>query len=304
MVSGLPCVLGLALVAIASGQTFKTDSCELENGFKFEECGTVNSQKVCCSPEQQCVSAQPFEGDEQFTCSADRSLTGNKVVKIVLIPVFLTITFLGFASYLAIQFKKDCKMRPVLGLCIMQMIMSVFLLFSPLWVLGFYTVILNFLVANGVKSKGLAWWTYRLLFVLQFFHIIAIFGPFETFHVPFGGLSTYASTPTQATSNLEHMAGALSADEAVCSAYYGKYFDLLSIELTKEDVNPNQKTFGYCVKGWLTFVHFMCVVVGLIQCFTVFLTGQLLLNSSSSAEKAADATANALTEEKSADAII
>jgi hypothetical protein len=303
MASRLSVIFALAFVAIAYGQVtvgqvtvnFKADSCELENGFEFEECGKVNDAKVCCSPEEQCVSAKPWTGDEQFACSAARSLTGNKVVKIVLIPVFLSIVFLGFASYLIIEFKKDRNMRPVVGLCIKQVVLSGLLLFSPLWGLAFYTVVLNFLVACGVKSKGLAWWAYRLLFVLQFFHIIAIFGPFETFHVPFADLSTYKSLA--ASNNLEQFAGQLSASEAVCAGYYSNYFDLLDIEKIQEDVNPNQTTYGYCVKEWLTIVHFLCVVIGVIQCFLVFLTGRLLLNATTPTKKDDEFAINAPAQE-------
>jgi nitrate reductase NapE component len=274
----------LASLAVASGAnntaatvSFKNqkDSCELVNGFKYEECGTMNNVKVCCDQEEQCVNAKPWEGDEQFVCSKNRKLSGNKVVKIVLLPIVLSITFLGAAGYLFRKFQVIQKKDLTTGLCIKQIILSVFLLYSPVWALGLYTVILNFLVASGVNTKGLAWWTYRLLFILQMFHIIAIFGPFETFHVPFGSLATYKDS--YASNNLEAFVG--SQTEAGCSAYYGNYFNLENIELLRQNADPNQKTFGYCFQEWITTVQFFVIVVGVLQCVITFRTGQTLLDS-------------------------
>jgi hypothetical protein len=273
-------LLAAMAIAMAHAQDFKDlkDSCELKNGFKYDECGEKNSMKVCCSSEEQCVNAKPWEGDEEFACSKERKLSGNKVVKIVLLPVVLSITFLGAAGYLFMKFPKDLTT----GLCIKQVILSVFLLYSPAWALGLYTVILNFLVASGASTKGLAWWSYRLLFILQLFHVIAIFGPFETFHVPFGSLSTYQEATT-GTNNLEAFIG--SQTEAACSTYYGNYFTLLDIELSRKDVDPSQKTFGYCFQEWLTTVQFLSIVVGVVQCVIAFRTGELFLGTTASAKK-------------------
>jgi len=259
-------------VAVANTIPFKKDSCELENGFKYEECGTMDKVKVCCSAETQCVSAKPWEGDEKFECSKERLLSGNKLVKIVLLPVVLAIMFLGVAGYMIKSFPKT----PDMGLCLKQVILSVFLLFSPAWTLGFWTVILNFLVASAVNMKGLAWWAYRLLFFLQIFHIIAVFGPFDSFHVPFGDLSTYTDTKALETAPFW-------ATEAMCTTYYDGYFTLLPIEWAVKDVNPNQKTFGYCLEEWLTTVHFLCMIVGVLQGVIAFRTGQLLLGTTSAA---------------------
>jgi hypothetical protein len=266
-------IFAAVVTAVANGAgsvPFKTDSCELVNSFKYEECG---STKLCCNSEEHCIEAEPWEGDKQYACSTERKLAGNKIVKIVLLPIVLSITFLGVAGYLITKLPKDL----LTGLCITQVILSVFLLYSPVWLLGLYTVILNFLVVSGVTTKGLAWWAYRLLFILQMFHIIAIFGPFESFHVPFGGLSTYLNA--SASNNLETLAGGFSASEADCSAYYGNYFTLVPIELMKKDVDPKQNTFGYCFAEWLTIVQFICVVVGVVQCVIASRTGQLLLSS-------------------------
>jgi len=256
----------LVAVAVANVPPFKADSCELENGFKYEECGTMDKVKVCCSAETACVSAKPWEGDEKFECSEARMLSGNKLFKIVLLPVVLAITFLGVAGYMIKNFPKELNT----GLCLKQVILSVFLLFSPSWTLGFWTVILNFLVASAVSTKGLAWWAYRLIFILQFFHIIAVFGPFDSFHVPFGNWSTYTNAK---------VVESFSTSEATCTGYYDNYFTLLPIELNVKDVNPNQTTFGYCFEEWLTTVQFLCVVVGVLQSVIAFRTGQLLLDT-------------------------
>jgi hypothetical protein len=218
-------------------------------------------------------------------------LSGNKIVKIVLLPVVLSITFLGVAAFLFMKFPKDL----LTGLCIKQVILSVFLLYSPMWVLGLYTVILNFLVASGATTKGLAWWSYRLVFILQVFHIIAIFGPFETFHVPFGSLSTYQGVATTPTNNLEAVAGALSDSEADCSMYYGNYFTFRGIELVRKDVDPAQTTFGYCYTEWLTTVQFLTIIVGVVQCVISFRTGQQLLLSTPTASGKKDDAENATT---------
>merc|ERR1712032_857658 len=104
------------------------------------------------------------------------------------------------------------------------------------------------------KSHDLVWWVYRSAWPLQFFQIIAIFGPFETFHVPFGGLSTFTNT------NLANSAATLTGNVAACSAYYGGYFTLLNIEQGAENVNPNHTTFGYCIEGWLGFIQATVVI--------------------------------------------
>jgi len=259
-------------LADAEAPGLKADSCELENGFKYEECGTVNKAKVCCTPEQQCVNAKPWEGDEQFVCSSERQLSGNKLVKVVLLPVVLSLMFLGVAGYMVMKFPRELNT----GLCIKQVILSVCLLYSPAWPLGLYTVILNFFVATAVTMKGLVWWALRLSFILQIFHIIAVFGPFPSFHVPFGSDSTYTDTT---------FAELFSTNEAECSVYYGGYFNLLPIELARKDVDPNQKTFGYCFQEWLTIVQFLCIVVGVLQSVIAFRTGQLLLNSTPTSDK-------------------
>jgi len=266
------CIVAFAVAVIARAElpNLKENSCELENGFKYEECGTVNDAKVCCTPEQQCVNAKPWEGDEQFACSEARKLSGNKLVAILLCPVLLAITFLGVAGFMVMKFPRELNV----GLCIKQVILSVFLLFSPAWPLAFYTVVLNFFVASAVTLKGVVWWALRLSFILQVFHIIAVFGPFPTFHVPFGSQSTYTDAGTVP-----------STSEAECSAYYGEYFTLLPIELARKDVNPNQKTFGYCLEEWLTTVQFFCLVVGVLQCVIAFRTGQLLLNTTPASTK-------------------
>jgi hypothetical protein len=285
-------VAAVFMVAVADGAgvvPFETDSCKLKNGFEYTECGDT---KLCCNPEEACIEAEPYEGEKQYTCSKERMLSGNKIVKIVLLPVVLSITFLGVAAFLVMKFPKDL----LTGLCIKQVILSVFLLYSPMWVLGLYTVILNFLVASGATTKGLAWWSYRLVFILQVFHIIAIFGPFETFHVPFGSLSTYQGVATTPTNNLEAVAGALSDSEADCSAYYGNYFTFLGIELVRKDVDPAQTTFGYCYAEWLTTVQFLTIIVGVVQCVISFRTGQQLLLSTPTASGKKDDAENAYSD--------
>lgn len=257
------------------------NSCELPNGFKYDECGTVSGSKVCCAPEQQCISAKPKDGDEQFVCSSARKLSGDKVIKIILLPVVLAIAALGVAAYI-VKFNVKDRMTALFTL---QIVLSVFLFFSPLWTLGLYTVLLASFVAGAWKSNNeLIWWAGQVVFVLQVFHVIAIFGPFETFHVPFGSLSTYKDAGAF-TNNVEMMAGKFTSNVASCSAYYGGYFNLLPIERMAADVNPNQGTFGYCVEEWLGTVQFLCTILGVLQVASIFSTARKFLGSSVDAKE-------------------
>jgi hypothetical protein len=253
-------------------------SCELPNGFAYEECGS-GDLRACCAPEQQCISAKPKEGDELFACSASRKLVGSKAVKVVVTPLLMGIAFICVAAYMLIVGVRTTGLgEPMIWLLVTQVVLSLFLLFSPAWTFGFYTVVLGSFVHTAWKSNDLLWWVYRLALLLQVFHIIAIFGPFETFHVPFGGQSTFSN------SDLANNAASLTGNVGVCSDYYGGYFTLLPIERGVENVNPNHTTFGYCTETWLGFVQATIVILGMLQAAIVFRTVHLFFSCRDASE--------------------
>lgn len=160
-------------------------------------------------------------------------------------------------------------------LLVVQISLSFFLLFSPFWTFAFYSVLLAIFVGAAWRSSDFPWYIYRLAWILQIFQIIAIFGPLETFHVPFGGQSTFQN------SNVQQAAGTFTGDEQACSTYYENYFDLLPIERVAENVNPNQMTFGYCVRAWLGIVQFSIAMLGLLQSGVVCLTARRFVGKAS-----------------------
>jgi hypothetical protein len=178
------------------------------------------------------------------------------------------IAFIGIAAYMLVSWgiRANGLGEPMVWLLVTQVVLSLFLLFSPVWAFGFYSVLLASGVGTAWKSNDLVWWVYRLAWFLQIFQIVAIFGPFETFHVPFGGLSTFTN------SNLYNSVATLAGSVATCSAYYGGYFTLLAIELGAEGVNPNHTTFGYCTEAWLGVVQTTVVILGILQTAIAFRT--------------------------------
>jgi hypothetical protein len=255
----------LAFFFLANGVSsamVPNDQCELPNGFKFEVCGTGAEQK-CCTPDQQCISATPKDGDEQFACSAERKLVGDKVIKIVILPVLFTV---GSLSIIAFMLRRWGVKNVMTCLLVAQVAASTLLFFSPFWVLGFYSVLLAVFVGFTWTAKDLVWWVYRVAMFLQVFQVIAIFGPFETFHVPFSDLSYKAQS--------RYESAAAGMGEAQCSSSYGGFFTFHSIELAAEGMDPTQTTFGYCVEGWLGFVQLCIIFLGLLQAGVIFYSAQ------------------------------
>jgi len=239
------------------------DSCEMPNGYKKWDCGSgVNKQ--CCSLREKCINAKPKDADELFTCSPERMILGRKAVRMILLPLLGTSTVVGVVAYI-LKVNHRNKIRL---LCVVQAVFSVPLFYSPLWEVGFYSTFLAAFVAYVVDWKGGVWWVYQIAWIIQLFHLVAIFGPIESFHVPFldlsvpGTKSNLADTIQLPEKNVE----------LACSEYYGRYFTVLPIEKQAEGANPDALVFGFCDLGWLATVQSFLVLEGMLIMATTVLS--------------------------------
>jgi len=250
--------LCLTLLATCSLR-FASASCEHPNGFKLKECGSQNATTglQCCTSREVCIEVEDKNGVTHGECSSARSLDGKKAVYIVLVPL------IGFtASILAAVYMFRClnvKSSQVTRLCLTQLCLSWPLYLSKSWPMGFYAVFLSVLTAYCCLWKGAVRWLYRAVWIMQIFNVVAYFGAYEAFHVPFFGLS--GSSPGN---------DGIPADspsftsESMCSNHYGDYFMLLNLErITAKEADPALSYYGLCSLGWLGFVHVMWVLQGL-----------------------------------------
>jgi len=204
-----------------------------------------------------------------YACSAERQLSGTKVIKVVLVPVFFIFMMAFFVVYMIV--KLDIKQNHVTKLCVGAIAVSWPLLFSAFWSFGVYAAFLAIFVAVMSTSNGFPWWVYRSAWLMQVFQVVLLFGPNETFHVPLFKQS-HASESTHLAARF------LDFSEMACSTYYENYFKLLPIEQMAKDADPDTQYNGYCVLGWLGLVQgtlFLQAIVWMVMVLVsapVFLT--------------------------------
>ena len=61
-----------------------------------------------------------------------------------------------------------------------------------------------------------------------------------------------------------------------CSAYYGNFFNVESVELQNEGADPLVKFSGYCSDGWVTTVAAVIAVKTVFQLFMLVISVQML----------------------------
>merc|ERR1712217_503771 len=79
----------------AANSTAATKDCKQSNDFKYTPCGEWGKNYYCCKTRETCVGpVTPKTGNKMYVCSANRQLSGQVAIKVVLIPL----TFLLVAA--------------------------------------------------------------------------------------------------------------------------------------------------------------------------------------------------------------
>jgi len=226
-------------------------ACEQPNGFKLTECGSGHGMQ-CCTSRQACIEVEDVDGVIHGDCSQARSLDGQKAVHIVLVPLVGFATSILGAVYMVRHLKADSSR--VTQLCLAQLCLSWPLYLTMYWPMGFYAVFLSILTSYCCLWQGAIGWLYRVVWIMQIFNVVAYFGAYEAFHVPFFGLSG---------NSFDGAAGGFNS-ESSCSSYYSDYFKLLDLERTTEkEADPAVVYYGLCGIGWLGFAQVMWMLQGL-----------------------------------------
>jgi hypothetical protein len=265
----------IALLISATNAEQDPCSADKNNGFELSSCGE-GGNKVCCHPVQQvCLSGKPKEGDEQFECSSNRAFYGMKVVTVLIIPICSCIYLLVAAGIMisnSRKLKHHGRRWELALLCSAQAILSIFVVFSMWWKFALYSSFMAVIVFYMMQVKGHTWVLVTIV-VLQIFNLLATLGAYGTSgtFVPLGLLSA-----DNVKSFEQGAIDAAIASSTGCSAYYGNYFTVESVELMNEGADPLVKYYGYCGDGWMVTVAAFIAFKAVIQLFMLVLSLQLL----------------------------
>merc|ERR1719252_272104 len=118
---------------------------------------------------------------------------------------------------------------PLALLCLAQTLLSALIVFSMWWKFALYSAFVAVIVFYMMKVKGNKWVLLTII-ALQIFNLLATIGAYGTSgtFVPLGLLS--------ADNVKSWEAGAIDAamGSSGCSAYYGNFFNVESVELQNE----------------------------------------------------------------------
>jgi hypothetical protein len=266
--------IAIVLAASSLVSVSAEKNCTQSNGYKYSVCGDglKDALQKCCKAAEKCVQVKPFSGDDLTVCSDKRQLMETKAVKIVIVPLFFMILMIALIAFVVL--KCDMK-KPTTMICAVAIFLSWPFFFSKYWTFGAYTMLLATLVAVAAASgkadsvyPKMPFWTYRLIWGLAIFQIIALLGPFEAFHVPIFGQSKTAT-------NLELIKNVYS--QTSCDSYYDSYFTILSIEKQAKEANPDETYNGYCAKNWLATVQAFGVLQAIVWMKLALVSGRDLL---------------------------
>merc|ERR1719373_1408180 len=159
----------------------------------YSKCDGQGTAFLCCTPDEACVVVDVKSGTttvKSNVCTKDRKLKGMRAVRVVVVAGF---------SALAIMLKFFGAKRPITLITVAIIGISWPLAISQLYTFYLWAVFLSFLVALACSGMvDLApWYAFRILWLLEIFQVMAIFGDYETFHVPLWGNSgaTAANMP-------------------------------------------------------------------------------------------------------------
>jgi len=275
--------IALAASFLVSVAVAAEKNCTQSTGYKYSVCGKglKATQQLCCKAAETCIQVKPFAGIDKVVCSSERALTAKKAVNIVIVPLFFSLLDIALIAYLVLRCNIKEK-EPTTMVAVVVLASAWPFLFSKYWTFGVYTMLLATIVAcaaaPSVDCPKMPVWTYRLIWVLVVFQIIALFGPNEVFHVP---LFQNSKTAT----NLRFINTMFSSDNSTttieqkdCSKHFGNYFDILAIEKQAKNVNPDIKYFSYCTKEWLATVQSFGVVQSVLWMGLALVSGRKLLS--------------------------
>jgi len=201
-----------------------------------------------------------------------------KVVTVLVIPICSCVFLL--AAFI-IMFKqgqaccnqvKTVRSRPPLALlCMLQTLLAILVVFSPLYKFALYSAFVAVIVFYMMKVKGNKLVLLTII-ALQIFNLVATIGAYGTngTFVPIGLLS--------ADNVKSWETGIIDYAGAGCSAYYGNFFNVESVELLNEGADPLKKFAGYCSDTWLATVVATVAAKTVIQLFMLVISIQMLGN--------------------------
>jgi hypothetical protein len=249
--------------------TTNATTCKQSNDFMYSKCAQGTAFK-CCTPDEACVVVDVKSGTttvKSNVCTKDRKLKGMRAVRVVVLPLFVLAA--GFST-LAIMLKFFGAKKPITLITVAIIGISWPLALSQLYAFYLWAVFLSFLVAFACSGMVDApWYAFRILWLLEIFQVIAIFGDYETFHVPLWGKSGATAA---------NMLGDTRFDQAKCATFYQNYFKVLALEKTAINANPIAAYWGLCTMDWLAFVHMTVIFQGLIWMGAVVKTAPMLLS--------------------------
>jgi len=250
--------------------TSNATACKQSNDFMYSKCDGQGTAFLCCTPDEACVVVDVKSGTttvKSNVCTKDRKLKGMRAVRVVVLP--LVVLIVGFSA-LAAMLKFFGAKRPITLITVAIIGISWPLAISQLYAFYLWAVFLAFLVAFACSGMvDLApWYAFRILWLLEIFQVIAIFGDYETFHVPLWGNSGATAA---------NMLGSNRFDQSVCATFYQNYFKVLALEKTAINANPIMEYWGLCTTEWLAFVHCTVIFQGLIWMGAVVRTAPMLL---------------------------
>jgi len=278
-------IVSLALCILSSPVSGADCGGDKNNGFELAECGSGKTA-ICCHPTQEvCLSGKPKDGDEQFACSSNRALYGKRLVKVFIIPICAEL-FLAFLFIHMFKIVRPLKPKPPIGmLCIVQTILAMLVVLSPVWKFGLYSAFLGALVFHVVNGKDVPRWVSGAIITLQFFNVLAITGAIGTTNgvfIPLGVLAA-DNVPSWAAGVIDSVSAG-----AACSAAYDNYFTLENVELAAEGADPKQGFHGLCIDNWIATVNTVVAVKMVVQLImtTLFAKSFVTGISANLAEKA------------------
>lgn len=217
----------------------------------------------CCTSRQACIEVEDKYGTTYGMCSEARSLDGQKAVRIVLTPLIGIVACVLGVVYMVQHL--NVKTSRVTQLCVAQLCLAWPLFLTSSWPMGFYAVFLTLITSYCCLWKGAVGWLYRAVWILQIFNVVAYFGAYEAFHVPFFSFSGSSGSHD----GLEGSVSWGTFTEMSCSFYYSDYFKLLPLEQRiAKNANPAVVYFGLCSIGWLGFAQVMWMFQGLLWMVT------------------------------------
>jgi len=255
----------------STNSTNSSTACKQSNDFMYSKCQGEGTAFKCCTPEEACVVVNVKSGTttvKDNVCTKKRKLTGMRLVRVICLPCFVLIA--GFSA-LAIMLKRFGWKRPGTLITAAVIVISWPLAISQMYTFYLWAVFLAFLVAAACSGfVDAPWYAFRLLWLVEVFQVIAIFGDYETFFVPLWGNSGATAA---------NMLGDTRLDQSSCASFYQNYFEVLPLEKNAVNANPIAAYWGLCTTEWLAFVHCAVIFQGLFWMWAAVKTAPMLLSS-------------------------